>query len=423
MKTTRIAAVCAVLASGLPALAGDVALRLVDTVGNSFGTHQVGTLTLEVRALVTPTAGEGGLALFGFDFEVPPDVPLASNQFTTMLTKFVKDEGLTNPAGFGGTASGNKLIQVGGSQNTIGYAGLTPSYPTGPVVLGIGLTETTIATIELDTSPLPSSVYTFAISNAFANLIDPASQPSAPPYTLSAATMLPGSPTYSAVITGGPLGPPRLVSPARSWKDHGDVLGKLAIDIPVDVQANNRHIVEPRQGSVTEMTLTFDRWLNWPTFTPENIQVCGLNSVPGHPATATLGIPGTEGTVTFAPGQIPNGELNGSAGDCYVLLLSPGVTGGGGYPIDPTANKLYFAASYGNVKSDGVLNNWKKVNAVDRSQVALNLTTTPTPAQALAYDVRLQGPQAGKINAQDVSTTVLSFSTTDLDNTVLPACP
>jgi hypothetical protein len=53
----------------------------------------------------------------------------------------------------------------------------------------------------------------------------------------------------------------------------------------------------------------------------------------------------------------------------------------------------------------------------------LNLTPTPTPAQAVAYDVRLQGPQKGKINAQDVSTVVLSFSTTDLDNSVLPSCP
>jgi hypothetical protein len=128
-------------------------------------------------------------------------------------------------------------------------------------------------------------------------------------------------------------------------------------------------------------------------------------------------------TLTFADGQIPNGDASASAGDAYVLEIT-GVadTAANAIPID-TPENLYFAASYGNTKSDGVLNNWKRVNSADRSQIVLNLTLTPTAAQAVQYDVRLQGPQKGKINAQDVSTTVLSFSTTDLDNLVVPACP
>jgi hypothetical protein len=106
-----------------------------------------------------------------------------------------------------------------------------------------------------------------------------------------------------------------------------------------------------------------------------------------------------------------------------VLQLSSGVTDLVGNPIDVTADKVYFAASFGNVFTTGVLNNWKKVNANDRGQVVLNYTTTPTPAQALAYDVWLQGVQAGRINANDTGQIVLSYSATDLDNLVVPACP
>jgi hypothetical protein len=214
---------------------------------------------------------------------------------------------------------------------------------------------------------------------------------------------------------------PPLLLWGRSWKTHGS-LGKLAITIPTGVQPNNRHVIEPRQGSVTELELTFDEpsGLDPTTVIPANFNVCGLNRTPGNPATATLDGTGEVVTLTFAAGQIPNGELNPSPGDVYVLEIT-NVADNVGAVI--TMQELYFAASYGNVKNDGVLNNWRKVNAVDRSQIVLNLTTTPTPAQARAYDVRLQGPQAGKINAQDVSTMVLSFSTTDLDNTVLPACP
>jgi hypothetical protein len=216
--------------------------------------------------------------------------------------------------------------------------------------------------------------------------------------------------------------PPQLLA-GQSFKDHGAALGSLAIDIPSGVQANNRHVIEPRQGSVTDLDLAFDEELDPATVIPGNFNVCGLNSTPGNPVTAVLDGTGTVVTLAFADGQIPNGDANASAGDAYVLVVGPGVTDLAGNPIDAAADRIYFAASYGNTKSDGVLNNWKRVNSQDRSQIVLNLTATPTAAQAIAYDVRLQGPQKGKINAQDVSTVVLSFSTTDLDNSVLPTCP
>jgi len=422
MKAILLTAACAVLAVSMAAQGGDVAFRLVDTAGNSYGMGYFGTLTLEVRALVTPTAGVGGLALFGFDFEAPPGVPLASNQFTTTLTSFVKNEGLTNPMGFGGTLSGaTTLLQVGGGQNSIGYTGTSPAYPTGTVVAGVGLTEVTVATIVLDTWNLgPWQEYTFQISNGFANLIDPASQPSAPPYTVSAANVLAGSPTYTMMIIDEFEGPKLLQAVSRKY--HGS-LGELGITIPAGVQPNNRHIIEPRQGSVTKLVLTFDKVLDLATVIPANFTVCGLNSTPGNPATATLDGTGQIVTLTFADLQIPNGQLSNSPGDCYVLQISPAVTDTSGLPVDPTADKLYFVASFCNVMYTGILSNWKKVNAADRTLVVLNMSNMPLPLAAVAYDVWIQGIQGGRINATDVTQCVLSISATDLDNTVLPSCP
>lgn len=416
MKKVLLIAACAVLATGVAANAGNVALSLVNSAGASADTAAAGTYTLEVRA----TAELGGLALFGFDFEAPAGVPLVSDQFDAAIANFEKTAGLTNPAGFGGTLSGGVLLQVGGGQNTINYTGTTPNYPTGTVLTGVGVPgPTTLASIVLDTSALTAGVYVFQISNGFANLIDPAGQ-AGPVYTVSAATMLAGSPTFTLTISGGgDITPPKLVS-AQSMKTHGVTLGELGISIPLGLQANNRHIIEPRQGSVTKLVLTFDEPLDPLTFVPANISVIGLNSTPGAPATATLDGTGMIGTVTYADLAIPNGQLNNSAGDCYRLQLGAGITDVAGNPIDVTADKIYFAASFGNVASGGVLNNWKKVNSTDRSQVVLNITNTPTPAQAIANDVWIQGIQAGRINATDVSNVVLSISATDLDNLVLP---
>ncbi len=424
MKKVLMMAACALLVTGV-ANAGDVALSLVGPVGPQVP----GNATLEVKALVTPTAGEGGLALFGFDLDVPAGVPLASNQATTTLTSFVKNEGLTNPAGFGGTLSGaTTLLQIGGGQNTIGYTGTSPAYPTGAVVAGVGLTEVTVATIVVDTSALTPGDYVFQISNGFANLIDPASQPSAPPYTVSAATMLAGQPTYTLTITIGDTDPPGLTGSAYSWKDHGTtangtVLGKLGIEFPEGAPLNNRAKIETRSGSVTELTFTFDEPINPATFIPANIQVCGISSIPGNPATAVLDGAGTAATLTFAASQIPNGYGTSSPGDSYVLVVGAGVTDIAGNPMDATDNKIYFAASFGNVNTSTVAN-WRNVNPNDRNLIVAAYNDNPTPAQAVLYDVYLVGvTNRGKINPNDSNQVVASYSATLLPDAALPSCP
>ena len=67
-------------------------------------------------------ADADGLALVVFDLEfdgsglapadTPTELPMAS---------FAPPAGLSNPDGYGGTALGGKLVQVGGSQNVVGH--------------------------------------------------------------------------------------------------------------------------------------------------------------------------------------------------------------------------------------------------------------------------------------------------------------
>ncbi|MBN1513125.1 MAG: hypothetical protein JXB13_14010 [Phycisphaerae bacterium] len=417
MKRILLTTLCVMLGAGTVAQAGDMEFRLVDTAGNSSGFYTAGTLTLEVRALVTPTAGEGGLALFGFDFETPPGVPLVSNQFTSTLTSFVKNEGLTNPMGFGGTLSGNKLLQVGGGQNTIGYTGTSPAYPTGPVVAGIGLPETTIATIVLDTAGLTGREYVFRISNGFANLIDPASQPSAPPYTVSTANMLAGSPTYTLM---SPPDHTQLNDDVKSWKYHGTALGEIGLPIPLAPQA--RAPIETREGSVTKLTFSFSYPVDPVTFGPSAITICGHMNSPPPPAMAALDGTNTLATLTWAAGAVPNGFNKASQHDHYTVVISDTVQSlDGGALIGD--RDFDFAASFGNVRTDGVLGNWQNVNANDLSRLIDNYTSTPTAAQATQYDIRITGPaNMGRINANDRSWLVGSYSTVGLIQAA-PTCP
>ncbi|MBN1510906.1 MAG: hypothetical protein JXB13_02740 [Phycisphaerae bacterium] len=419
MKKVLMMAACAVLVTGVVANAGDVALSLVGPVGP----QAPGTATLEVKALVTPTAGEGGLALFGFDLDVPAGVPLASNQATTTLTSFVKNEGLTNPAGFGGTLSGaTTLLQIGGGQNTINYTGTSPAYPTGTVVAGVGLTEVTVATIVLDTSALANGDHVFQISNGFANLIDPASQPSAPPYTVSAANMLAGTPTYTLTIGVTPTDI-TIVDNVKSWKDHGTSVNwtgtKLGLSIPLAPQT--RAPIETREGSVTELTFdTAPIGIDPLTLDPSKVTICGHVNTPPAPATATVS--GTTVTLTWAAGAIPNGYNQASQHDHYTVVISDTVKSADGG--DLTGDRDFdFAASFGNVRPDGVLGNWQNVNANDLSRLIDNYTTTPTAAQATQYDIRITGPaNKGKINANDRSWLTSSYSTVGLIQAA-PVCP
>ena len=61
----------------------------------------------------------------------------AATPTTNPIMNFARPAGINNPAGFGGTPSAGRLLQVGGAQNTMNSS-FAP-YPIGTVITGVGL--------------------------------------------------------------------------------------------------------------------------------------------------------------------------------------------------------------------------------------------------------------------------------------------
>ena len=121
-----------------------------------------------------------GLAAVGFDLGLEFNgAPVDINTYTITVSDtvdmaaFVKNVGLTNPAGYGGTAVGNKLVQIGGAQDTINNAGTVATFPTGPVVEQVGWTPVVLASvaITLNVDPDAGQNYTFTVDQVFGNVI------------------------------------------------------------------------------------------------------------------------------------------------------------------------------------------------------------------------------------------------------------
>jgi len=123
-----------------------------------------------------------GLALVGFNLHFTGgalaadtvDVPAGTIDCTNPMPGFVKPDGITNPAGFGGTLIGGDLVQVGGAQNTIENTVANAAFPIGTVLTGIaqpaGCGTATLATGTI-TAPAVAGTYELQISELFANVI------------------------------------------------------------------------------------------------------------------------------------------------------------------------------------------------------------------------------------------------------------
>ncbi len=163
--------------SGSTALATDLNVWVVSDTGFDMVTVPPGaTVNYEVRGVLSSDTDNEGLALFGFDLVfdggalgqavTPSSGPIAS---------FVIPEGITNPAGFGGTANvpgrEGDLVQIGGGQNTINNDIGNAPYPIAEaVVIGLGHTEIVLAAGSL-TAPDVEGTYTLSLANLFANVI------------------------------------------------------------------------------------------------------------------------------------------------------------------------------------------------------------------------------------------------------------
>jgi len=196
-------------------------------VGSLLGIALVGaaegatTLTVGISATSGTTVGPGGfvsyqmigelsgdenlgLALWSIDLHSSYDIAGGLPQLTRGpdMASFDTPAGVVNAAGYGGTPSGNDwLIQIGGGQNTPGHPG--PNPPTGPVVLGIGLSPVVLATGQAHLPNKPGT-YRLEISDLFGNVI---SGPGVgdPPWFPAAAVVPAISPSgFDVVVTPEP---------------------------------------------------------------------------------------------------------------------------------------------------------------------------------------------------------------------------
>ncbi|MSR75606.1 MAG: hypothetical protein EXS14_09095 [Planctomycetes bacterium] len=127
-----------------------------------------GTLNYSVTAELSNTSNEG-LAALVFDL-VWSAGPIAQATPGASTTSLRIPLGVNNPAGFGGTVSGNRLKQVGGAQNTINNT--IGAYPNGAVVTMIAQTGAPLVVVTGSVNvPAAAGNYTLAIENVWCNVI------------------------------------------------------------------------------------------------------------------------------------------------------------------------------------------------------------------------------------------------------------
>jgi hypothetical protein len=252
MKKAFLIAACAVLMTGVAANAASLTMSITGSATTPPGSEYSFQITAELGA------GSDGLALIGVDLAAD-GVTLAPLTPGASMSSFVRDDGLTNPAGYGGTESGGALLQIGGGQNTIGYstddpAYPNPSYPIGDVVLGIGDEASVVIAEGTVTAPeTPGAMFTLTISNAFANTIDEGQTEA--PYAVSAVdepiTYTNGG-VLEVTVEGG-------MEPTLTAADSvGAHTGSGDIAFPIDLTTG---MVEPRVqgGGELWVNLTFDQ--------------------------------------------------------------------------------------------------------------------------------------------------------------------
>ncbi len=159
------------------------------------------TVEYSVMGQLDTDADNRGLALAGFDLELLNEgtgtqaapLPQADEPTGVEMLNFAVPEGINNPAGFGGTDSGGKLLQVGGAQNTInntldctvdadcpgasnlcdgGTCTASAPFPLGTVIENLGHTEIELAKGSLTVpNGRGGTCYVLALTDLFANVI------------------------------------------------------------------------------------------------------------------------------------------------------------------------------------------------------------------------------------------------------------
>lgn len=203
MRTVALAVVTAFLVYQPIALPATV--FTVDLVPTSSTTVSPGgSITYEMVGLLSGDASLG-LAVWGIDLRSSYAIEdgLPQCEPGPDMSSFVRPDGVTNPAGYGGTPNGyDWLWQIGGAQNTIGNT--IPPYPIGQVVLGIGMTPVVLATGVANLPSLPGE-YQLEISTLFSAVITSGTGDPPPAiYHTAPATPVIGGATIDIIVLPEP---------------------------------------------------------------------------------------------------------------------------------------------------------------------------------------------------------------------------
>jgi hypothetical protein len=348
-----------------------------------------GSVNLRILGSLDGAGTNDGLALFGVNLMSIGDPVTLSTALdlnsVAGTASFDRNDGLTNPpgppsdTGFGGTASGDDLLQIGGGQNTINNDSTSPPlFPVGDVVLQVAQPGPDILAEGIFNCPA-EGVYVLQLQTGFANVIDDGQ--GGPTYDVTPATVGFGNQTYT--VTCQSTSEPDMWFAQDGIKSVGYHGGAVADYIELAINSNGDNY-EPRSLSSTELFLEVG--FN------EDVTGVSLAITNGGSPVLTDAVPTINGsvvTVTF-----PTDPTNAL---CYTFDFD-GTTWAGG-AMDSSLNDTAFNLVFlkGDVNQDG------SVSAGDKNSI-IAVGTWNTDA-----DVAVNGPTCdlnrdGSVSAGDKNT-------------------
>ncbi len=350
MKLSKVLAAAAAFGLAVPVMADTLELRVVGDGDAASVDGSGGPVNVFIQGRIQ-SATDDGLALWGANLS---DAGVGGADVTSAvldspggdIDQFKKNLGLTNPAGYGGTAIGGDLIQIGGGQNTIGNAGPT-LFPVGTVATDVanGAGWVNLASGTYDASGEGSDVL-LTLDTGFANTL---AADTGPVFPVNAATVTIGG---ALEITVGPGLSLEFTGVASTGNHNANgTFGGGDLDISMD-SADGALVAdqtEPRQfGAAGSLSVRVDF-----------AEAIASGSVSSNPALGSLvATPnGNSLDITFdAPAN----------GTCYSFDLT-GTAASGGATVDGGSADEDFCVCY----FEGDINFDASVDFLDRGVVAL----------------------------------------------------
>jgi len=170
---TRVGLLTAWVAMGCASFAWGATFTVEIVATSSTTVGPGGSVSYEITGIVSDE-GNLGLGIFGVDLLTDTTVAQPGAMEGPSMGSFVKNAGITNPAGYGGTADSDDLLQIGGGQNTIGNDPNDPNlpaYPGGVVVEGVALGTPAVLATGSVTAPMTEGTYNVSLANPFASVL------------------------------------------------------------------------------------------------------------------------------------------------------------------------------------------------------------------------------------------------------------